>query len=141
MTLLDTFLTQIRAFVRAQDGDQLAAWLKVENVSQEYNNLANDLRAQFRAKDSAALEKTVERLLPEDDDVPEGQATPWPGFVTFIKDYLQFWRNVDFSDLLGAHALLTGLVKCVCRSTILQTRESAQFRCCSFIVQVWRWRR
>lgn len=116
MSLTTAFLTQLRTFVKAQDGDRLAAWLQVEARSQQYLNLAAELRQQFPAaapSTAAALDRTVDRLLPEDDDVPEGQATPWPGFVTFIKDYAQYWRDVDFSDLLGAHALLSGLVKCV----------------------------
>ncbi|EEY18246.1 conserved hypothetical protein [Verticillium alfalfae VaMs.102] len=97
MTLLIEFLTQIRAFVRQQNGDELRNWLL--------------LRTGFRQQDSTALEQTIERCLPEDDDVSEGEATPWPGFVTFMKDYLLFWRDVDFDNLLAAHTLLSGLVK------------------------------
>jgi nuclear mRNA export protein PCID2/THP1 len=117
MALLINFLTQIRVFVRSQDGNSLRQWLLVEpTASQQYHQLAAELRAQFRqGRDSTAIENTVERCLPEDDDVPDGQATPWPGFVSFVKDYLLFWRDVDFGDLLAAHSLLSGLVKCVTR--------------------------
>lgn len=112
MTLLIEFLTQIRAFVRQQNGDELRNWLLVEpNASQTYHNLAAQLRTGFRQQDSTALERTIEKCLPEDDDVSEGEATPWPGFVTFMKDYLLFWRDVDFDNLLAAHTLLSGLVK------------------------------
>lgn len=45
--------------------------------------------------------------------MPEGQATVWPGFVAFMKDYMAFWRDVNYDDLLGAHQLLSGLVKYV----------------------------
>ncbi|KAG7124880.1 Acetyl-CoA acetyltransferase like protein [Verticillium longisporum] len=102
---------RIEAFVRQQNGDELRNWLLVEpNASQTYHNLAAQLRTGFRQQDSTALEQTIEKCLPEDDDVSDGEATPWPGFVTFMKDYLLFWRDVDFDNLLAAHTLLSGLV-------------------------------
>ncbi|KAK1506835.1 PCI domain-containing protein [Colletotrichum tamarilloi] len=109
---------QIRTFVRAQNIDELRNWLLVEpNANQQYHALANELRTQFRSSrhgsngtSSTALESTIEKCLPEEDDVPEGQGSPWPGFVTFMKDYMVFWRDVDYDDLLGAHTLLSGLV-------------------------------
>jgi hypothetical protein len=111
MTLLAQFLSQVRGFVKAQDGDELRKWLLVEpNASQTYHDLAAEVRSTFQ-RDSKSLENTIERHLPEDDDVPEGQATPWPSFVTFMVDYIAFWRDVDFDDLLRAHSLLSGLVK------------------------------
>ncbi|OHE94321.1 PCI domain-containing protein [Colletotrichum orchidophilum] len=121
MSLLIQFLSQIRTFVRAQNIDELRNWLLVEpNANQQYHALANELRTQFRSSRhgvngsngaaSTALESTIEKCLPEDDDVPEGQGSPWPGFVTFMKDYMVFWRDVDYDDLLGAHTLLSGLV-------------------------------
>ncbi|KAM0325536.1 hypothetical protein ACHAQA_007523 [Verticillium albo-atrum] len=111
MSLVIEFLTQIRVFVRQQNGDELRNWLLVEpNASQTYHNLSAQLRNGFRQQDSTLLEQTIERCLPEDDDVAEGEATPWPGFVTFMKDYLLFWRDVDFDNLLAAHTLLSGLV-------------------------------
>ncbi|KAF6814176.1 cop9 signalosome complex subunit 12 [Colletotrichum sojae] len=103
----------IRQLVRAQNSDELRNWLLVEpNANQQYHQLAAELRTQFRARDnsSGGLENTIEKCLPEEDDVPEGQGSPWPGFVTFMKDYMFFWRDVDFDDLLGAHTLLSGLV-------------------------------
>ncbi|KAH7375772.1 PCI domain-containing protein [Plectosphaerella cucumerina] len=110
MTLLAQFLSQVRGFVKAQDGDELRKWLLVEpNASQTYHDLAAEVRSTFQ-RDSKSLENTIERHLPEDDDVPEGQATPWPSFVTFMVDYIAFWRDVDFDDLLRAHSLLSGLV-------------------------------
>jgi nuclear mRNA export protein PCID2/THP1 len=109
MPLVLDFLTQIRNFIRAQNGDELRAWLQVEpNSPQQYHNLASELRSQFRQQ---GLDNIVERTLPQEDDVPEGQATVWPGFVAFMKDYMAFWRDVNYDDLLGAHQLLSGLVK------------------------------
>ncbi|KAJ0158583.1 PCI domain-containing protein [Colletotrichum tanaceti] len=121
MSLLIQFLTQIRTFVRAQNSDELRNWLLVEpTANQQYHALASELKTQFRspphanggsgAGTSTALENTIEKCLPEEDDVPEGQGSPWPGFVTFMKDYMVFWRDVDYDDLLGAHTLLSGLV-------------------------------
>ncbi|KAL0944350.1 cop9 signalosome complex subunit 12 [Colletotrichum truncatum] len=100
---------RIRSFVRAQNSDELRNWLLVEpNASQQYHQLAAELRTQFRS--GSGIENTIEKCLPEEDDVPEGQGSPWPGFVTFMKDYMVFWRDVDYDDLLGAHTLLSGLV-------------------------------
>ncbi|KAJ9424080.1 signalosome component [Fusarium oxysporum] len=108
MPLVLDFLTQIRNFIRTQNGDELRAWLQVEpNSPQQYHNLASELRSQFRQQ---GLDNIVERTLPQEDDVPEGQATVWPGFVAFMKDYMAFWRDVNYDDLLGAHQLLSGLV-------------------------------
>ena len=111
--LLIDFLTQVRSFVLAVDGQSLRRWLQVETEQQAYQDLATVLRTQFRQRESTALEDLVEKCLPEEDDVPEGRGTPWPGFVTFIRDYLLFWRDVDFGDLVKAHRLLSGLVKFV----------------------------
>lgn len=111
MPLVLEFLTQVRNLVRAQDGGKLRAWLQVEPGSpQQYHRLAAELRSQFRQQ---GLDNVIERSLPQDDDVPDGQATVWPGFIAFMKDYLAFWRDVDYDDLLNAHQLLSGLVKCV----------------------------
>ncbi|KAF5723928.1 CSN12-signalosome component [Fusarium mundagurra] len=108
MPLVLDFLTQIRNFIRTQNGDELRAWLQVEpNSPQQYHNLASELRSQFRQQ---GLDNIIERTLPQEDDVPEGQATVWPGFVAFMKDYMAFWRDVNYDDLLGAHQLLSGLV-------------------------------
>lgn len=125
MPLLNEFLTNLASFVRAQDGENIRAWLQVSpNASQQYFKLASELKSQFgnasggaapkgkgKGKGDAALEAAVERGLPEEDGVGEGQGTVWPGFVTFVKDYMLFWRDVDFGDLVRAHSLLCGLVK------------------------------
>ncbi|SPO06010.1 related to CSN12 - signalosome component [Cephalotrichum gorgonifer] len=124
MPLLNEFLVNLRGFVRAQDGDSIRAWLQVSpGAPQQYYTLASELKSQFgnagagagaapkgKGKGDAALEAAVERGLPEDDVVEEGQGTTWPGFVTFVKDYMLFWRDVDFDDLVKAHSLLSGLV-------------------------------
>ncbi|KAL7950283.1 hypothetical protein V8C42DRAFT_310050 [Trichoderma barbatum] len=109
MSLVTQFLSQIQQQVRNQQGDLLRSWLQVEPESpKQYHDLANELRAKFSRQD--AIDKVVDDGLPQQDDLPEGQATAWPGLLAFLKDYLTYWRDVDFSDLLGAHQLLSGLV-------------------------------
>ncbi|KAI1446416.1 hypothetical protein F5Y02DRAFT_382852 [Annulohypoxylon stygium] len=108
MSVAKKFLGGIRDILVALDGEGLRDWLKVEPpLPQEYLDLAAELKSSYQ--DDDAIEKLVESSLPEDDNVPEGQGTSWFGFNAFIKDYLQYWRDVDFEDLLGAHQLLTAL--------------------------------
>ncbi|KAM0524630.1 hypothetical protein ACHAPE_000728 [Trichoderma viride] len=108
MSLVSQFLSQIQQQVRSQQGDLLRSWLQVEPESpKQYHDLAAELRSKFSRQD--AIDKLVEDRLPQQDDLPEGQATAWPGLLAFLKDYLTYWRDVDFSDLLGAHQLLSGL--------------------------------
>lgn len=110
MALVTQFLSSIRGFVLQQDGDQLRDWLKVEqNASSQYYELQAQLRSGFPAR-SKALERFVEKCLPEEDDVSDGKGSPWPGFVSFMVDYLQYWRDVNFDDLLGLHELLSTLL-------------------------------
>ncbi|KAI6087812.1 hypothetical protein F4821DRAFT_99901 [Hypoxylon rubiginosum] len=108
MALTAQFLTSIRGFLKALDGETLRDWLKVEPpLPQQYFDLAAELKKAYQ--DNAAIERLIEACLPEEDDVPEGQGTTWPGFAAFMKDYFEYWRDVDFNDLLGAHQLLTAL--------------------------------
>lgn len=110
MALTAQFLTSIRGFLKALDGETLRDWLKVEPpLPQQYFDLAAELKKAYQ--DNAAIERLIEACLPEEDDVPEGQGTTWPGFAAFMKDYFEYWRDVDFNDLLGAHQLLTALTK------------------------------
>lgn len=110
MSLVTQFLSQIRQYVRRQSGTELKSWLQVEPGSpKQYHDLAAELRSQFSQNNS--IEQRLDVCLPQDDDVPEGQATVWPGLIAFMKDYLVFWRDVNYDDLLGAHQLLSGLLK------------------------------
>ncbi|KAI9171148.1 PCI domain-containing protein [Paramyrothecium foliicola] len=109
MSLVNQFLLQIRDQVRKQSGDELKAWLQVEPGSpKQYHDLAAELRTQYRQ--TKTIEQRLDACLPQDDDVSEGQATVWPGLIAFMRDYLIFWRDVNYDDLLGAHELLSGLV-------------------------------
>lgn len=110
MSLVIQFLTSIRGFVLEQNGEELRNWLLVENdVNNIYFEMAAELKASF-PENSQALEKLVEKCLPEEDDVPEGKGSPWPGFNSFIKEYLAYWRDVDFEDLVRLHSRLSDLV-------------------------------
>lgn len=110
MALTTQFLTAIRGFLKDLNGESLRDWLKVEPpLPKQYFDLAAELKSAFQ--ENAAIEKLIESCLPEEEDVPEGQGTTWPGFVAFMRDYFEYWRDVDFSDLLGAHQLLTALTK------------------------------
>ncbi|EFY93443.1 PCI domain-containing protein [Metarhizium acridum CQMa 102] len=109
MSLVAQFLTQINQYVRLQQGDSLRAWLQVEpNSAKSYYDMAAELRANFNT--ASGLEAAIDTHLPIDDDVPDGQATAWPSFQSFMKDYLTLWRDINYDDLLGTHELLTTLV-------------------------------
>ncbi|KAI0905794.1 hypothetical protein F4824DRAFT_495619 [Ustulina deusta] len=108
MSLAIEFLTSIRGFLKTRNGTGLRDWLRVEPpLPQQYLNLAAELKSGYR--NANAIAKLVEKCLPEEDDLPEDQGTAWPGFVAFVKDYFEYWRDVNFDDLFGAHQLLTGL--------------------------------
>src|SRR2546430_739598 len=110
MALVTQFLTNIRNFVRAQDAGQLSDWLRVEPpLPSQYFELGNELRSGFRG-DGKLLQSMIEKCLPEDDDVPEGQGTAWPGFISFMVEYLEYWRDVNFEDLVMTHEMLSSLL-------------------------------
>jgi len=119
MTLVVKFLSSIRGFVIAQNGDELRNWLLVENsVPEIYFQLSQELRTQFRStpggggnSTSDALEKLIDKCLPEEDNAQdEGKGSPWPGFNSFMKEYLEYWRDVDFDDIIRLHARLSDLL-------------------------------
>ncbi len=110
MALATHFLTSIRGFVLQQNGDSLRDWLQVEQSSSaQYHNLAQELRTGFRAG-GRTLDGLIEQSLPEEDDVAEGRGSPWPGFVSFMKEYLHYWRDVDFNDPVVLYERLSGLL-------------------------------
>ncbi|KAI0443136.1 thiolase [Xylaria telfairii] len=108
MSLAIQFLTSIRGFLKTRNGIGLRDWLRVEPpLPQQYLDLAAELKNGYQNANGIA--KLVEKCLPEEDDLPEDQGTAWPGFIAFVKDYFEYWRDVNFDDLLGAHQLLMGL--------------------------------
>lgn len=114
MSLVVQFLSSIRGFVLELNGNELRNWLLVENdVASIYFDMSNELKRGFPAN-STALEKLIDRSLPQEDNVPEGRGSPWPGFNSFIKEYLEYWRDVDFADVVRLHSRLSDLLKYDC---------------------------
>ncbi|RWA12738.1 hypothetical protein EKO27_g2356 [Xylaria grammica] len=108
MSLAIDFLTSIRRFLRARDSIALRDWLRVEPpLPQQYLDLASELKTGYHGRN--AIAKLVEKCLPEEYDLPEDEGTAWAGFIAFMKDYFDYWRDVNFEDLLAAHQLLMGL--------------------------------
>lgn len=109
MSTLIQFLTQLRSQIRYTQSDKIAQWLQVApEAGQAYHTLASELRT----KSPDDLDAIIESCLPEDDDhLNEGEQAPWGSFNAFVKEYLIFWRDVDYEDLVGAHELLSTVVK------------------------------
>lgn len=110
MALVTQFLTQIRGFVISLDGDNLAAFLQVEPSpsAQSYSQLRDELRTGFSGP--KAVDKLVENAMPEVDDPPEGTGSPWPSFVSFVKEYLLYWKDAKFDDLADLQEMLSALL-------------------------------
>jgi hypothetical protein len=112
MAILEEFLSSILTFVRAKDATKLQLWLRVEPpLPPEYAQLGAQLKASY--SDSNALEGYIEKLLPENNNAKAAEGDVWPGFLAFMKEYLEFWRDVNFDNLLETHGQLNGLVKLV----------------------------
>lgn len=110
MGLVVQFLSSIRGFLLDQNGDELRNWLLVENdVANIYWEMSKELKASS-PPNTTALEKLIDKCLPEEDDVPEGKGSPWPGFNSFMKEYLEYWRDVDFDDIVRLHSRLSELL-------------------------------
>ena len=105
MAILDGFLGSIAGFLQTKNADNPKNYLRVEPpLPDEFLQLSRELKASWN--NSASLEAHVEKLIPETDD---GGA--WTGFQVFMKEYLEFWRDVNFDDLLETHSQLNSLVK------------------------------
>jgi hypothetical protein len=112
MAIVEEFLSSILTFLRAKDAIKLQLWLRVEPpLPGQYYQLGQELRQSYN--DSKLLEKYIEKLLPEKSNGKADEGDTWPGFLAFMKEYLEFWRDVNFDDLLGTHTQLSGVVKYV----------------------------
>ena len=112
MAILEQFLLSILSFIRAKDAANLQDWLRVEPpLPERYFQLGRELRESYG--DSNALERQIAKLLPENSSAKADDGDIWPGFLVFIQEYLEFWRDVNFGDLLATHTQLTGLVRWV----------------------------
>ncbi|KAF7870201.1 uncharacterized protein EAF02_009391 [Botrytis sinoallii] len=108
MAILEEFLESILKFLRAKDGTSLQLWLRVEPpLPDHYFQLGRELKASFQ--NSTTLERHIAKLLPDDPNASYEDGNVWPGFLAFMKDYLEFWRDVNFEDLLETHSQLTVL--------------------------------
>lgn len=109
MDILPTFLKGIREHVVAGDGETLSQWLLAEPDSPPvYFALGQELRRRY-PKTGAALRNLIEKSLPEGDDPPEGGNSPWAGFHAFVHEFLIYWRDVNFGDLMDVHERLLAL--------------------------------
>jgi nuclear mRNA export protein PCID2/THP1 len=112
MAVIEQFLTSISGFLHAKDAAKLQDWLRVEPpLPDQYYNLGRELQISYA--DSDTLERYIAKLIPENDSPFLEEGGAWPGFLAFIKEYLEFWRDVNFEDLLETHSQLSGLVKFV----------------------------
>jgi len=110
MAILDGFLTSISGFLRSKDAAQLQMYLRVEPpLPEQFTQLSQELKASYRNGDH--LERHITKLIPENDDGKADEGDVWPGFLVFMKEYLEFWREVNFDDLLETHSQLSGLVR------------------------------
>ncbi|KAI9642171.1 hypothetical protein NHQ30_008973 [Ciborinia camelliae] len=108
MAILEEFLESILKFLRTKDSVNLQLWLRVEPpLPDHYFQLGRELKTSFQ--NSTTLERQIAKLLPDDPDAGFEDGNVWPGFLAFMKDYLEFWRDVNFEDLLETHSQLTAL--------------------------------
>ncbi|KAL1899773.1 hypothetical protein Sste5346_002639 [Sporothrix stenoceras] len=110
MSLSTQFLSSILSFIKKQDGASLRAWLRVEpDAPSQYFELGKELRTQFR--NDAGIHNLVEKCLPiRNDDGDNGGGAVWLSFILFMKDYMLYWRDVNFDDLPAVYSQLSGLL-------------------------------
>jgi nuclear mRNA export protein PCID2/THP1 len=109
MAILDEFLISISSFLRTRDEHQLKLFLRVEPpLPDQFLQLGQELRASYRNGD--VLEAHIRKLVPENEDEKSEEGGAWPGFLVFMKIYLEYWRDVNFDDLLETHSQLSSLV-------------------------------
>lgn len=114
MAIVDEYLKSILGLLRSRNSIELQFYLRVEPDPQLPDNflrLSQELKASYRNSD--VLERHIAKLLPENDDAKPDEGGVWPGFLAFIKEYLEYWRDVNFDDLLETHSQLSGLAKSV----------------------------
>lgn len=112
MSVLEEYLKGISNLLKTKNSDELQRYLRVEpgnDLPQIFNQLSDELRRSYR--DGNVLERIIAKMVPEDDGANEDEGTSWPGFIVFIKEYLEYWRDARFDDLLETHTQLSGLTK------------------------------
>ena len=110
MPIIDEFLNSISNFLRTKDALQLQLFLRVEPpLPDQFLQLSQELKASYR--DGDELELHIAQLVPEAEDGKAEEGDAWPGFLAFLKEYLEFWRDVNFDYLLETHIQLSNLAK------------------------------
>lgn len=110
MPVLDGFLAEISSFLKTKNEHQLRLYLRVEPpLPDEFVQLSHELKVSWR--DGNRLERHIEKLIPISDDDKADEGGAWPGFLAFMKEYLEYWRDVSFDDLVQTHEQLSGLAK------------------------------
>ncbi|TAQ86443.1 hypothetical protein B7494_g5229 [Chlorociboria aeruginascens] len=108
MAIIEEFLSSILTFLRTKNASQLQDWLRVEPpLPDHYTQLSRELKTSYC--DSNYLERYIAKQLPENDNAQPDEGDVWPGFHAFMKEYLEFWRDVNFDDLLETHSQLSAL--------------------------------
>lgn len=111
---IDTFLSAISNFLRCRDAVQLRGYILVEPPLPEiYATLTAEVRQCFPPGRGDALERKCNDMLPEDlNRRPDDEiGTSWSAFITFMKLYFEYLRDVNVDNLLETHQLLSGLTK------------------------------
>jgi hypothetical protein len=115
MAIVEEYLNSILKLVETKNSKELQSYLRVEpdpQLPDSFAQLSQELKTSYF--DSKILEQQITDLLPtrEDEDRPE-DGNIWPGFLAFIQEYLEYWRDVNFADLLETHLQLSNLTKYV----------------------------
>jgi hypothetical protein len=115
MAIVEEYLNSILKLVETKNSKELQSYLRVEpdpQLPDSFAQLGQELKTSYF--DSKILEQQITDLLPtrEDEDRPE-DGNIWPGFLAFIQEYLEYWRDVNFADLLETHLQLSNLTKYV----------------------------
>lgn len=110
---LEACLLEISQLLKSGEGDQMAASLLIEPPFPDfYNTMISELRASYPAgEDADGIDADVGRLGRKCLSGLSETSSSWPHFVTFVKQYFMYIRDVDVSDLLATYFKLTDLVK------------------------------
>ncbi|KAG9240974.1 COP9 signalosome-like protein complex subunit 12 [Calycina marina] len=105
MAVIDEFLKDIFKFLKAENSAELANYLRVEpdGLPDAFQQLCQELKDLYH--NDKAIERKVSTHIPEDHDHEAVSAS----FQFFIQIWLQYWRDVDFTNLVTTHAQLFSL--------------------------------
>lgn len=110
MAILDGYLAEISKFLKTKNDKALTTYLRVEPpLPDEFTKLSLELKASWR--DGGKLEQHIEKSVPMSDDDKADEGGSWPGFLAFMKEYSEYWRDVNMEDLVKTHEQLSSLAK------------------------------